>query len=139
LKLYSLSTVLWVGKTHVVNALRDIEELVEIHDDHFNQATPDTDWLPVVASKGWIILTADKKIAHRRLEMMAVQNSGACMFVLVSGNLSGIQMAEIFAQAVPSMKSFFNRPYLVYLYQQLQCPLFSFLYQNLLRIQPESC
>lgn len=52
-------------------------------------------------------MTADKKIAHRRLEMMAVQNSGACMFVLVSGNLSGSQMAEIFAQAVPSMKSFF--------------------------------
>ncbi len=98
-----------LGKTHVVNALIDIGELVEIHDNHFNQATPDTDWLPVVASKGWIILTADKKIAHRRLEMMAVQNSGACMFVLVSGNLSGSEMAEIFAQAVPSMKRFFNK------------------------------
>ena len=98
-----------LGKTHVVNALIDIGELVEIHDDHFDQATPDTDWLTVVASKGWIILTADKKIAHRRLEMMAVQNSGACMFVLVSGNLSGSEMGEIFAQAVPSMKRFFNK------------------------------
>jgi len=95
-----------LGKTHVVNALRNIGELVEIHDDHFNQATPDTNWLPVVASKGWIILTADKKIAHRRLEMIAVQNSGACMFVLVSGNLSGSEMAAIFVQAVPSMKHF---------------------------------
>ncbi len=25
-----------LGKTHVVNALIDIGELVEIHDDHFN-------------------------------------------------------------------------------------------------------
>jgi predicted nuclease of predicted toxin-antitoxin system len=95
-----------LGKSHVVNALRDMGELVEIHDQYFNQATPDTDWLPVVASKGWIVLTADKKIAHRRLEMMAVQNSGARMFVLVSGNLSGSEMAQIFVQAVPSMKSF---------------------------------
>ncbi|MDF5719729.1 MAG: hypothetical protein PUP91_04400 [Rhizonema sp. PD37] len=95
-----------LGKTHVVNALRNIGELVEIHDDHFNQATADTDWLPIVALKGWVILTADKKIAHRRLELMAVQESGARMFVLVSGNLSGIEMAEIFVQAVPAMKRF---------------------------------
>lgn len=95
-----------LGKTHVVNALRNIGELVEIHDDHFNQATADTDWLPIVASKGWVILTADKKIAHRRLEHMAVQESGARMFVLVSGNLSGMEMAEIFVQAVPVMKRF---------------------------------
>lgn len=25
-----------LGKTHVVNTLREIEESVEIHDDHFN-------------------------------------------------------------------------------------------------------
>ncbi len=41
-----------LGKTHVVNALKNIGELVEIHDDHFNQATPDTDWLAVVVSNG---------------------------------------------------------------------------------------
>ncbi len=38
--------------------------------------------------------------------MMTLKNSGACMFVLVSGNLRGSEMAEIFVQAVPSMKSF---------------------------------
>ncbi len=38
--------------------------------------------------------------------MMAVQNSGACMFVLGSGNLRGSEMGEIFVQALPSMKSF---------------------------------
>ncbi len=37
---------------------------------------------------------------------MAVQNSGASVFVLGSGNLRGSEMAEIFVQAVPSMKSF---------------------------------
>ncbi len=41
--------------------------------------------------------------------MIAVQNSGACMFVLSSGNLRGSEMAEIFVQALPSMKSFIAR------------------------------
>ena len=40
---------------------------------------------------------------------MAVKESGARMFVLVSGNLTGIEMAEIFVKAVPMMKQFVQK------------------------------
>jgi hypothetical protein len=77
-----------LGRNHVPNALKDAGEIVEastplsfnpersrrveVHNDRFPQAAPDTVWLPEVARKGWIILTADQKIAHRRLEKLAV-------------------------------------------------------------------
>jgi predicted nuclease of predicted toxin-antitoxin system len=95
-----------LGRNYVTNALRDAGEIVEAHDDHFPQAAPDTVWLSDVAQKGWIILTADQRIAHRRLEKLAVEQSQAKVFILVSGNLSGLEMAEVFVKAVASMKKF---------------------------------
>jgi predicted nuclease of predicted toxin-antitoxin system len=95
-----------LGKTHVVNALRAIGEAVEMHDEHFEQAEADAVWLQAVAAKDWVVLTADKKIAYRHLERMAVEQSGAKVFALVSGNLSGADMAAIFVKAVDAMKSF---------------------------------
>lgn len=95
-----------LGKTHVVNALREIGLAVERHDDHFDRAETDEVWLQAVAAKEWVVLTADKRIAYRRLEKMAIEQSGAKVFVLVSGNLSGVEMAAIFVKAVGAMKSF---------------------------------
>ncbi|MBW4511803.1 MAG: hypothetical protein KME64_35665 [Scytonematopsis contorta HA4267-MV1] len=56
-----------LGKHHVANALRGNGEVVEIHDEHFSQSEQDVTWLPDVASRGWIILTADQNIGRRHL------------------------------------------------------------------------
>lgn len=60
----------------------------------------------MVAQRGWVILTADKRIGNRSLELLAVRQSKAQVFTLVSGNLSGLQMAEVFVKALPSIKRF---------------------------------
>ncbi|MDY6937275.1 MAG: hypothetical protein SWY16_06375 [Cyanobacteriota bacterium] len=95
-----------LGKTHVVKALREIGESVEAHDDHFDRAEADSVWLQAVAARDWVVLTADKRIAYRRLERMAIEQARAKVFVLVSGNLSGPEMAAIFAKAVTAIKRF---------------------------------
>ncbi len=77
---------------------------MEVHDDLFPQNAEDTAWLPVVAQKGWIIVTNDSKIGNRQLELLAVRNSKARVFVLVSGQIKGEDMASIFVGALDSMK-----------------------------------
>ena len=95
-----------LGKRDVSGVLRALGHRVEIHDDHFNPAALDVDWIPGVAQWGWIILTKDEKIASRVLERQAVAQHQAKMFVLASGNLSGLKMAEAFQKAAQSIIRF---------------------------------
>lgn len=41
-------------------------------------------WIPIVAGRGWSIITRDKAIQRRPAEMAAVRDSGAKMFALTS-------------------------------------------------------
>lgn len=45
-------------------------------------ATPDEEWIPLVASLGWSIITRDTKISRRPAELEAVQQHGAKVFAL---------------------------------------------------------
>ena len=45
-------------------------------------AMPDTDWIPKVASRGWLIVTRDSKISERRSEITAVRENNAKMAAL---------------------------------------------------------
>ncbi|MBV8771907.1 MAG: hypothetical protein JO166_06200 [Deltaproteobacteria bacterium] len=42
--------------------------LVEQHNSHFPRRTEDVDWLRVVGSRQWIVITKDKRIRQRRFE-----------------------------------------------------------------------
>lgn len=46
--------------------------------------TPDTEWIERVSSEGWLILTRDKRIAHRHLERLAVTTHGARVVAVTS-------------------------------------------------------
>lgn len=104
------STVFFVdrclGSKTVPQALRKSGAIVEFHDDHFAKDAKDTEWLPEVGKKGWIVLTKDAHIGKRTLERIAVTRAGIRMFVLASQNLSGADMAEIFKQAIRAMQEF---------------------------------
>ena len=98
-----------LGKKHIATALNSSGVAVEIHDDNFGQNAIDVDWLPEVGKRGWIVLTKDAKIGKNHLERMAVTNAGISMFTLVSQNLSGKQMADIFLGAVTKMQGFVRK------------------------------
>jgi PIN like domain len=42
----------------------------------------DEDWIPVVAARGWLIITRDSKITENRNEINAVRENGAKMVAL---------------------------------------------------------
>lgn len=48
----------------------------------------DIDWLPVVAERGWLVLTRDSQIQQHRAEINAVRDCGAKMVALASRDAS---------------------------------------------------
>jgi predicted nuclease of predicted toxin-antitoxin system len=82
------------GKT-VVNALREAGALIEHHGDHFEQNAPDTEWLPVVGDRGWVVLTKDKAIAKNQLELMAIARAKVKVFILTLRNLPRQEILRI--------------------------------------------
>jgi glycogen synthase len=78
--------------------------VVHVHDDHFAPDEQDHVWLPKVAAKGWVILTKDKDIRHRQLELDAVLNNEAYMLTFGTGDYSAQEMAEAFHLALPKIR-----------------------------------
>jgi hypothetical protein len=76
----------------------------ERHVAHFHRGIPDETWLPLVGSKGWILLTADKRIRYNLLEKHALEEHAVREFVFTSGNMSGQDMATALELALPKMR-----------------------------------
>ena len=93
-----------LGTGDVAKALREAGVQVELLLDHFATGTPDEEWLPEVGRRGWVLLTKDKWIRRRAVEMRALTNSGVPAFVLSSGDMSGAEMGKAFVQACPRMR-----------------------------------
>ena len=84
--------------------LREAGAAVELHDDHFAEATPDAVWIPDVTARGWVILTKDKNIRRPRGEREDVLLAGAKVFTLTSGNMSGAAMAQALVERLADME-----------------------------------
>ena len=105
-----------LGTEKVAQRLRregaEVRVLVE---EGFAEDSADVDWLPVVAEKGWAILTKDKRIRRRALEREAITQSGAGAFILAAAGLGGDAIAEALALALPRMIRIWNtraRPFI---------------------------
>jgi len=79
---------------------------VEIHDDPFSQDINDEDWLRIVGQDNWVVLTKDKKIASRLLELLAVAQGDVRLFAFVGGDVPGVVMAQAFVNALENMQQF---------------------------------
>lgn len=64
-------------------------------DTHFKTNTPDDQWLPTVASRGWLAITRDARIRYSPLALAALMTSGARLFVIV-GKLTTADSAAVF-------------------------------------------
>jgi predicted nuclease of predicted toxin-antitoxin system len=92
-----------VSSRTVPPVLRADGHTVYLERQEFGEGAQDVDWLPPVGSRGWILITKDKNIRKRPLEMKALLGGNVRAFVLTAGNLRGEQQAEIFAKALPKM------------------------------------
>lgn len=95
-----------IAQKTVPKALHGAGAMVEAHIDHFAPEAPDIEWLPAVSEQGWVILTKDAKIGSRLVEVEAIARSGARVFILVAGNLTRQQMADLFVDALEKLKKF---------------------------------
>jgi hypothetical protein len=62
-----------------------------MHDAHFNNRTRDEDWCPVVAERGWIALSHNRKMRYKKIERDAIFRSGLAMFYLIGENYIELQ------------------------------------------------
>lgn len=84
----------------VGEALKKLGVKVEFHNTYFDDDCPDTEWLPIVSQKRWIVLTKDTNIGRRKAEIQAVARSQARVFSLNCGNLKADEMVDIFCKAI---------------------------------------
>lgn len=71
----------------------------------FGEGAADVDWLPKAGTRGWVVLTKDKAIRRRPIERGAFVQARVRAFFLVARNLTGPQVAELFASILPRMRS----------------------------------
>lgn len=64
------------------------------HHEHFEQACPDVDWLPVVGKNGWVVVTRDKNIRRKPNELHAFKDNNVLAIVLSSGSSSQASAAD---------------------------------------------
>jgi hypothetical protein len=93
-----------LGRVEVADALRSAGAVAHVHDDHFDVATPDEVWIAEVGRKGWLVLTKDKNLRRRPIEIEAIRAAGAKVFALGSGNRRGSEMAAIFVRHLDAMR-----------------------------------
>jgi PIN like domain len=90
-----------LGAEIVPKALEDhgltVYRMVDFYGEELSEAD-DVEWIEEVTEQGLVILTKDKRIRRREAEKEAVIRSGAKMFCLKSGKLTGQEMAERFVQ-----------------------------------------
>lgn len=88
----------------IAQALSQAGAIVERSTSHFPKGTDDGTWLSLAGSKGWIVLTRDKRIRYRRLERLALQAAGVRAFVFTGGNVTLSDTAAILATALPAIR-----------------------------------
>lgn len=81
---------------------------VEAHDDHFPPETRDEDWLRVVASRGWVILTHDAKIRYTSRAREAILMARARVIVL-KGKAPISELAKSFVRTTQPIRRFLDR------------------------------
>jgi hypothetical protein len=85
--------------------LKKIGARIELHRDHFKDNEADQVWLPVVAQKGWVIISQDQ---FNELERKAIRNAGGRAFLVVAGSASGEMQAVMITSAMKRMLRILN-------------------------------
>lgn len=94
---------------HMIAAIEESGSVCEKHLDHFKAGVADTEWLPVIAGRGWSLITTDARIRTNFLEKEAVRANAARMFYFSRNNLAGREMGAALRRALPEMRKLVER------------------------------
>jgi predicted nuclease of predicted toxin-antitoxin system len=72
----------------VSTALREAGASVERATERFPRGTADEIWLAEAGRNRWVVLTRDKRIRYRQLELLALHEARVRAFVFTGGNVT---------------------------------------------------
>ncbi len=75
----------------------------------FSTGTQDVDWLPHVGERRWILITKDKSIRKREIELLALNEARVRTFVLTAAGLKGDEQAQVLKEALPAILRLLRR------------------------------
>ena len=81
---------------------------VEPHHEHFRHDTPDEEWIPSVARRGWVAITRDRHIRYKPNELKAVREAQLGLIVLV-GKVPTGELARNFVLTADRIERFLAR------------------------------
>ena len=93
--------------------------LLETFFAHFQPGIPDTEWIPAVAARGWVVLTNDARLRYNPIERDTIMGSNAAVIIL-AGGYTHSEMAEMFLSARNSVLDFLRQyqpPFIARLYR----------------------
>ena len=90
-------------------ALREAGAEVRTLADEFKAGTKDVDWLTGLHGHDWIVLTKDKNIRRRPLEIDALIGAGLRVFVVTATDLTGEETGQIIVKALPKIRRLCKR------------------------------
>ena len=90
--------------------LREEGHRAHVQRDTFGSGTKDVEWLPEVGARRWILITKDKQIRKREIELRALRQAGVRAFVLTTAGLTGEAQARVLKAALPAMLRLLRRP-----------------------------
>ena len=67
------------------------------------------EWLPEVGARRWVLITKDKQIRRREIELRALRQTEVRAFVLTAGGLTGQDQARALKSAPPAMVRLLRR------------------------------
>lgn len=92
-----------IGRHVVADALRAAGALVEVHIDHFPQNALDTEWIPEVGRRGWVLITKDENIRRNPLERAEYERAKLRGFVVTGKDMGGTDLAELLIRCLSGM------------------------------------
>ena len=92
-----------LGGEKVAEVLTRAGLIVELHKRHFTPGTPDKDWLPVIGERGWVLLTQDKAIKRRPLEILVLRQYRVSAFVVSAKGLRGEEIGALIEASIPKI------------------------------------
>ncbi len=90
-----------------------------MHDDHFDQDTPDEVWLEECGKRGWVAISRDARIRRRDHETESLMTHDARCLVLV-GKVKTAELAENFIAGKAKIERFLRRheaPFIARIYR----------------------
>jgi hypothetical protein len=81
----------------------------EIHADHFAIDAEDTDWIPEIGRRGWILVTKDSGIMRKEHEKQALLNAKVRALIFMDALLARDVMIELIQSLMPAMLRHIDR------------------------------